>query len=193
MNGTDVKRPSAAAGLTILGGVLMAIGAILPFAKVEAGELPIPSQTVGGLDTADGKLFLGVGIALLVLGALLWVGRSRGLRMTAAVLTVLAAGFMLYAAIVDITGIEDESLDAIAEAGAAQTAGVSVEQVRNALDEFNVSVNTGIGLYIVLLGSAVGVVGGLLGLLAKAPAPVMPPAPPPPGPPPAPMEPPTGP
>ena len=51
MNGTEVKRPLAAAGLTILGGVAMAIGAILPFAKVEAGELPIPSQTVGGLDT----------------------------------------------------------------------------------------------------------------------------------------------
>jgi hypothetical protein len=196
MNGTEMKRPSAAAGLTILGGVLMAIGAILPFAKVEAGDLPIPSQTVGGLDTADGKLFLGVGIALLVFGGLLWMSRSRGLRITAAVLTMLAAGFMLYAAIVDITGIEDESLDAIAEAGAAQTAGISVEQVRDALDEFNVSVNTGIGLYIVLIGSAIGVIGGLwalLGSLGSKPEPVMPPVPPPPGPPPAPMEPPTGP
>jgi hypothetical protein len=192
MNGTEVKRPSAAAGLTILGGVAMAIGAILPFAKVEAGELPIPSQTVGGLDTADGKLFLGVGIALIVLGVLIWMARSRGLRVVAAVLALLAAGFMLYAAIIDITGIEDESLDAIAEAGAAQTAGVSVEQVRDALDQFNVSVKTGIGLYIVLVGSAIGAVGGLLGLLAKRPEPVMPAAPPPPGAPPPPMEP-TGP
>lgn len=193
MNGTEVKRPSAAAALTVLGGVAMAIGAILPFAKVEAGELPIPSQTVGGLDTADGKLFLGVGIALIVLGVLIWMARSRGLRVVAAVLALLAAGFMLYAAIIDITGIEDESLDAIAEAGAAQTAGVSVEQVRDALDQFNVSVKTGIGLYIVLVGSAIGAVGGLLGLLAKRPEPVMPAAPPPPGPPPAPPMEPTGP
>jgi hypothetical protein len=194
MNGTtEVRRPSAAAAMTILGGLLMAIGALLPFAKVEAGDLPIASQTVGGLDTADGKLFLGVGIALVVLGAFLWVGRARGLRMTAAVLTILAAGFMLYAAIVDITGIEDESLDAIAEAGAAQTPGISVDQVREALDQFNVSVSTGIGLYIVLIGSAIAVIGGVLALLAKRPEPVMPPAPPPPGPPPAPMGPPTGP
>lgn len=192
MNGTEVKRPLAAAGLTILGGVAMAIGAILPFAKVEAGELPIPSQTVGGLDTADGKLFLGVGIALIVLGVLIWMARSRALRVVAAVLALLAAGFMLYAAIIDITGIEDESLDAIAEAGAAQTAGVSVEQVRDALDQFNVSVNTGFGLYVVLGGAAIAVIGGLLGLLAKQPEPVMPAAPPPPGPPPPPMEP-TGP
>lgn len=192
MNGTEVKRPRAAAGLTILGGVAMAIGAILPFAKVEAGQLPIPSQTVAGLDTADGKLFLGVGIALIVLGVLIWVARSRGIRVVAALLALLAAGFMLYAAIIDITGIEDESLDAIAEAGAAQTAGVSVEQVRDALDQFNVSVNTGIGLYIVLFGSAIGAVGGVLGLLAKGPEPVMPAAPQPPAPPPPPMEP-TGP
>jgi hypothetical protein len=184
MNGTEVKRPSAAAGLTVLGGVAMAIGAILPFAKVEGGELPIPSQTVGGLDTADGKLFLGVGIALIVLGVLIWMARSRGPRVVAAVLAVIAAGFMLYAAIIDISGIEDESLDAIAEAGAAQTAGVSVEEVRDALDQFNVSVNTGIGLYIVLVGSAIGVIGGLLGLLAKRPDTVMPAAPPPPAPPP---------
>lgn len=183
MNGTDVKRPTVAAGLTVLGGLLMVIGAILPFAKVEAGELPIPAQTVGGLDTPDGKLFLGVGIGLIVLGGLIWLARSRAPRVVAAVLAIVAAGFMLYAAVVDITGIEDESLDAIAEAGAAQTPGVSVEQVRAALDQFNVSINTGIGLYIVLGGAAIGVIGGLASLMMKQPEPMMPAAPPPPGPP----------
>jgi hypothetical protein len=113
----------------------------------------------------------------------------------AAVLAIVAAGFMLYAAVVDITGIEDESLDAIAEAGAAQTPGVSVDQVRAALDQFNVSINTGIGLYIVLGGAAIGVIGGLASLMMKQPEPMVPAAPPPPGPPgppPPPMEP-TGP
>lgn len=184
MNGTEPKRPTVGAGLTALGGLLMAIGALLPFAKVEAGDLPIPAQTVGGLDTPDGKLFLGVGIGLVVLGALIWMAKSRAPRMVAAVLTIVAAGFMLYAAVVDITGIEDESLDAIAEAGASQTAGVSVEQVRNALDQFNVSITTGIGLYVVLGGAAIAVVGGLLSLMAKQPEPMMPAPPPPPGPPP---------
>ena len=184
MNGTEVKRPTVAAGLTAIGGLVMAIGALLPFAKVESGDLPIPAQTVGGLDTPDGKLFLGVGIGLIVLGALIWMARSRAPRMIAAVLAIVAAGFMLYAAVVDITGIEDESLDAIAEAGAAQTPGVSVEQVRAALDQFNVSINTGIGLYTVLAGAAIGVIGGVLSLLAKRPEPVLPAAPPPPPPPP---------
>lgn len=187
MNGTDVRRPTAGAALMVLGGLLMAIGALLPFAKVEAGELPIPAQTVGGLDTPDGKLFLGVGIGLLILGGLIWVARSRAPRMVAAVLAIVAAGFMLYAAVVDITGIEAESLDAIAEAGAAQTPGVSVEQVRAALDQFNVSINTGIGLYIVLGGAAIALIGGILSLIAKQPEPMLPAAPPPPAPPSPPM------
>jgi hypothetical protein len=187
MNGTDVRRPTAGAALMVLGGLLMAIGALLPFAKVEAGELPIPAQTVGGLDTPDGKLFLGVGIGLVILGGLIWVAKSRPPRMVAAVLAIVAAGFMLYAAVVDITGIEAESLDAIAEAGAAQTPGVSVEQVRAALDQFNVSINTGIGLYIVLGGAAIAVIGGILSLIAKQPEPMLPAAPPPPAPPSPPM------
>ena len=187
MNGTDVRRPTAGAALMVLGGLLMAIGALLPFAKVEAGELPIPAQTVGGLDTPDGKLFLGVGIGLVILGGLIWVAKSRAPRMVAAVLAIVAAGFMLYAAVVDITGIEAESLDAIAEAGAAQTPGVSVEQVRAALDQFNVSINTGIGLYIVLGGAAIALIGGILSLIAKQPEPMLPATPPPPAPPSPPM------
>lgn len=187
MNGTEMKRPTASAGITVLGGVAMALGAVLTFAKLDVGQLPIDARSIGGLDTPDGKLFLGVGIALVVLGGLMWIATSAALRRVAAVLAILGAAFMLYAAIVDITGIEDESLDAIAEAGAATTPGVTVEQVRAALEQFNVSIKPGIGLYIVLAGAALGVIGGVLALLAKRPEPALPAAPPPPGPPPPPM------
>lgn len=189
MNGTEMKRPTASAGITILGGVAMAIGAVLTFAKLDVGQLPIDARSIGGLDTPDGKLFLGVGIALVVLGGLMWIATSAALRRVAAVLAILGAAFMGYAAIVDVTGIEDESLDAIAEAGAATTPGVSVEQVRAALEQFNVSIDPGIGLYVVLAGAALGVIGGVLGLLAKRPEPALPAAPPPPGPPPPPLSP----
>lgn len=189
MNGTEMKRPTASAGITVLGGVAMAIGAVLTFAKLDVGQLPIDARSIGGLDTPDGKLFLGVGIALVVLGGLMWIATSAALRRVAAVLAILGAAFMGYAAIVDVTGIEDESLDAIAEAGAATTPGVSVEQVRAALEQFNVSIDPGIGLYVVLAGAALGVIGGVLGLLAKRPEPALPAAPPPPGPPPPPLSP----
>lgn len=187
MNGTEMKRPTVAAAIMVVGGVAMALGAVLTFAKLDVGQLPIDARSIGGLDTPDGKLFLGVGIALVVLGGLMWIATSAALRRVAAVLAILGAAFMLYAAIVDITGIEDESLDAIAEAGAATTPGVTVEQVRAALEQFNVSIKPGIGLYIVLAGAALGVIGGVLALLAKRPEPALPAAPPPPGPPPPPM------
>lgn len=189
MNDTEMKRPTVSAGITVLGGVAMALGAVLTFAKLDVGQLPIDARSIGGLDTPDGKLFLGVGIALVVLGGVMWIATSAALRRVAAVLAILGAAFMLYAAIVDITGIEDESLDAIAEAGAATTPGVSVEQVRAALEQFNVSIKPGIGLYIVLAGAALGVIGGVLALLAKRPEPALPAAPPPPGPPPPPLSP----
>lgn len=184
MNGTEMKRPTVAAAIMVLGGVAMALGAVLTFAKVDVGQLPIDARSIGGLDTPDGKLFLGVGIALVVLGGLMWIATSAALRRVAAVLAILGSAFMLYAAIIDITGIEDESLDAIAEAGAATTPGVSVEQVRAALEQFNVSIKPGIGLYIVMAGAALGVIGGVLALLARRPEPALPAAPPPPGPPP---------
>jgi len=189
MNGTEMKPPTVSAAIMVVGGLAMALGAVLTFAKLDVGQLPIDARSIGGLDTSDGKLFLGVGIALVVLGGLMWIATSAALRRVAAVLAILGSAFMLYAAIIDITGIEDESLDAIAEAGAATTPGVSVEQVRAALEQFNVSIDPGIGLYIVLGGAALGVIGGVLGLLAKRPEPMLPAAPPPPGPPP----PPTGP
>src|SRR5688572_33225546 len=149
MNGTEMKRPTVAAAIMVLGGVAMALGAVLTFAKLDVGQLPIDARSIGGLDTPDGQLLLGLGIALVVLGGLMWIATSAALRRVAAVLAILGSAFMLYAAIIDITGIEDESLDAIAEAGAATTPGVSVEQVRAALEQFNVSIDPGIGLYIV--------------------------------------------
>jgi hypothetical protein len=165
----DRPRPTVAAGLTVLGGAAMVVGALLSFAEIGAGELSVPAQSVGVLDTPDGRWFLGVGIGLLVLGAFLWLATSAVPRQVAAVLIIAGAAFRLYAAIVLITGIEDEGLDAIAEAGAARASGISVAQVRAALDQLNVTIDPGIGLYMVIAGAALGLIGGILALLSRTP------------------------
>lgn len=183
-----MKRPSLAAAIAILGGVTMAMGALLPFAKYDFAALA-PSRSIGGLETLDGKLFLGVGIFLVVVGGFMWLATSKSLSRAAAFLAILAAGYMLIAAVVDIVGLAEELLDDAAVDLAAANPGLSVERIRTALEQFNVSIDTGIGLYIVLGGAALGVIGGVLGLLAKRPKPVLPAAPPPPGPPPPPIEP----
>lgn len=150
-------RPRWAVALTGLGGLLMVIGAILPFVTGSAGG-PFEGQSLGGLDTPDGKLYLGVGIGLIVLAFLIWATRSPALRKILGVLVILASGFMIYAGVVDISDVQDQA-----------------------------EVDIGTGLYIVLIGSIIGVVGGVLSLIAarstlEAPPPAEPSMPPPPPP-----------
>lgn len=150
-------RPRWPVALSGLGGLLMVIGAILPFVTGSAGG-PFEGQSLGGLDTPDGKLYLGVGIGLIVFAFLIWATRSPSLRKILGVLVILASGFMIYAGIVDISDVQDQA-----------------------------EVEIGTGLYIVLIGSIIGVVGGVLSLIAtrstlEAPPPSAEPSMPPPPP-----------
>lgn len=173
-----MRRPTVAAGITILGGAAMAIGTFLSFAEFHGGRSAISSQSFRLLDVSDGKWFLSVGIVLLVAGVVLWVATSERLLRGAAIVAFLGGGMMLYGAINDIVGIEDDILQAYAER-AAELSGSSADQVRAFLETLDVSAQPGIGLYVVLAAAALGVAGGLLGLLAKRPA-ELPAAPPPP-------------
>jgi hypothetical protein len=148
-------RPRWAVALTSLGGLLMVIGAILPFVTGSAGG-PFEGQSLGGLDTPDGKLYLGVGIGLVVLAVLMWAGRSPALKKILGVLAILASGFMVYAGIVDISDVRDQA-----------------------------EVDIGTGLYVVLIASIIGVAGGVLSLIStesarEAPPPPVEPSTPPP-------------
>ena len=89
-----------AAMLLGIGGLIMVIGSLMEFASV-------PGQSLSGLDTDDGKLYLGVGIALAIFAAVIWSVAAAGTRRVLGVLSTLAALFMLYAAIVDITDIPE--------------------------------------------------------------------------------------
>jgi uncharacterized membrane protein YfcA len=140
-------RPRWAVALAGLGGLLMVIGAILPFVTGSAGG-PFEGQSLGGLDTPDGKLYLGVGIGLIVFAFLIWAVRSPALRRILGVLVILASGFMIYAGIVDISDVRDQA-----------------------------EVDIGTGLYIVLMGSIIGVVGGVLSLISTGSAREAPPPP----------------
>lgn len=145
-----------------IGGALMAVGALLSFASVEAFGV---SQSVGGLDTDDGPVYLGAGLVLAVLGIVILVLRSTVVRRVLGVTGILVAGFMTYAGIVDITSLSDDIPPEL-------------------LGE--VSVSAGIGLYLVLAGAVVALIGSGMALFSREEARVIaPPAPPPPTPPPS--------
>lgn len=155
-------RSRLAIALTGLAGLLLVIGAILPFLKGSAGG-PFEGQTSSGLRYFDGKVDLGVGVALMLCALVLWAVRSMSLNLTLwtarpisinlrrvpGMITFVLSAFIVYASIVDIADIADLP-----------------------------QVDIGVGLYVILVGSIIGVVGGVLSLMDKglAPAARRPPA-----------------
>lgn len=140
---SGVKKAALVLGV---GGLLLLIGPLFPFLTDDFGN------SLGGLDTDDGKLFLGFGVALVLLAGGVWALKSKGARRGVAGLAALAALFMLFAAIVDVA------------------------------DDYPSGVSVGFGLYIALIGAIAASVGGVWALFAKEPEGEPPPPPPPPPP-----------
>jgi len=178
-NATTRATGAARAGfVTMAGGILMILGTLLPFLSVSAGASGLPTESVSGLDTPDGKLFLGVGVAIAVFGLVILLTRGA-IPKIMGVLAVLAGGFMLVAGIIDLTGLGEEGLRSLADTAAEETPGVTSDQILQILRQVGVSVNAGIGLYVVLVGSLISLIGGLWAIFSRT-AVLPPPAPTPP-------------
>ena len=183
MSQTERRGAPIAAIVAIAGGVLLAVGSFLPWAEVSgSGE----SVTANGLDGSDGFITLAAGVVAVVIGIVM----LRATRRAVAVLAILAGLIGGGLAVYDAITAKDSVLDAAAE-DLAPTFGVPAEQVRAALDQAidagQLGVSISIGLYVVMAGGLVAVLGGVLGLrdttsepsvatpVAAADAPPMPP------------------
>lgn len=171
MEHTETASRAPLAGiLAIVGGALLAIGSFLAWAEVSGGGT---SVTAKGVDGSDGYITLAAGIIAIVLGIVL----SRGTKRVLAVLVILAGivggGIGLY----DALTAKDSVLDAAAEE-LAPSFGTTAEQVRTVLDQAidagQLSVSISIGLYVVIAGGVVALVGGILGLRGSAGEPMVP-------------------
>jgi hypothetical protein len=195
MDHTESVTPTPVAGiLGVVGGALLALGSFLSWAEVTGGGTSVMAK---GVDGSDGYITLVAGLVAVVAGIMM----ARGTRRVLAVLVILAGivggGIGLY----DALTAKDSVLDAAAEE-LAPTFGASAQEVRAALDQAidagQLSVSISIGLYVVIGGGVVALVGGIVGLRDAvehaAPAQITTPAPPAStfgGPPPAPVPPPT--
>jgi hypothetical protein len=179
--GTTARLAGAArAGfVTMAGGVVMILGTFLPFVRVATSFPGVPTQNVSGLDTDDGKLFLAFGAGIAVFGLIILLTRGVIPRVMG-VLALLGGGFMGVAGIIDLTSFGDEALREVAAAAAAETPGTTTEQVLQLFQQLGVTLDPGIGLYVVLAGTLISVIGGVWAILTRTSAPV-PAAPPPPG------------
>ncbi|HEX6208055.1 MAG TPA: hypothetical protein VF058_06800 [Actinomycetota bacterium] len=146
-------RRSLAWILTVLGGLVMGVGPLLPFvvADTPQGTLSYSgiAQEIGG----DGWYFIGVGAALVVLGASIAWSRSATLARVLGAIGVLAAGLVAAVAAIDIVDIITLEEELPPEAGGL----------------FSFSV--GIGLYVAAAGSIVGLIGSGTALFVQPEAP----------------------
>ena len=180
MNHTESSARAPLGGiLAIVGGALLAIGSFLAWAAVSGGGT---SVTAKGIDGSDGYITLAAGLVALVVGIVMMRGTRRALAILAILAGVVGGGIGLY----DAVTAKDSVLDAAAEE-LAPSFGASTEQVRAALDQAidagQLSVSISIGLYVVIAGGIVAVVGGIAGLRGSVSEPAGaadPSAPPPP-------------
>ncbi len=161
MEPTGTSRAPIGASLVLAGGALLLVGSFLPWAEVSGGG---QSVTASGIDGSDGYLTIAAGLAALVAGFLLMRQAKRGLAILAIVAGLLGAGLGIY----DATTAKDNVLDAAAEELAPTVPGATVEQVREILDaaidagQFGISIS--IGLYVVIGGGVLALIGGLLSM-----------------------------
>lgn len=159
--------------LAIAGGVLLAIGSFLTWVTVDVRAQGV-SDSGTGIDVDDGWITLAAGIVLVAAGAL----NLRSPRRALAVLMVLVGVLGLALGVWEIVTVEDRALDAFAEELAPQF-GISAGEFRALLDvaveQGEVDISGGIGLYLVLAGSVVGIAGGAIQLSGgRAPVGAMP-------------------
>jgi hypothetical protein len=178
MRQTEPRAAPTAGIVAIVGGALLAVGSLLPWAEVSgSGE----SVTAKGLDGSDGYITLAAGVVAVVTGLVMLRGTRRAVAVVAVLVGLVGGGLALY----DALTAKDSVLDAAAEE-LAPSFGVSADQVRAALDqaidEGQLGVSISIGLYVAMAGGLIAIVGGVLGLRESAgvtPAATAPPPSPP--------------
>lgn len=161
MNTTETSTRAPLGGiLAIVGGALLAVGSFLAWAEVSGGGT---SVTAKGVDGSDGYITLAAGVVALVIGIVMMRGTKRVLAVLVILAGIVGGGIGLY----DALTAKDSVLDAAAEE-LAPSFGASTEQVRAALDQAieagQLSVSISIGLYVVIAGGVVALVGGIAGL-----------------------------
>jgi hypothetical protein len=197
MGDREGSGPSLGAILAIVGGALAAIGSFLTWIKVtidftELGQFisqqtgqPLPpgvlpanqTQSFAGTSGSDGKITLIAGVVAIVAGVVLIAAKSRSARRAAAVLGAIGGLVALALGVYDATRVDTEKDKALDQ---AQAQFAQLPELRSVIDRA-VDAKLGIGIYVVIAGGALALIGGGIGASspggAQGAAPMAPPPP----------------
>jgi hypothetical protein len=117
-----------------LGGLLLIVGSLMDFGRPEAPRagagVPV-DDPIRGVDTADGKFFLVVGLALLVAAVIHISDTSSMVETVGVMFSVFASLLVFYMSLADLFTLDDVQA----------------------------------GLFLVVVGAALGAIGGSMSLL----------------------------
>jgi hypothetical protein len=166
MSQDDPKTDLAEGGIALAGGVLVVVGSVLNWAKVAVDMAGVGSTkaSFSGMDLRDGKATLAIG-ALVIAAALAGMLVKRGpVRIGPVIVEIAGGGTAAALGVMTASGINASALDALVKAS-GQAAGPAAVAAREILAE-SAAVNAGWGLYLVILGGVVALMGGVVAAIA---------------------------
>jgi hypothetical protein len=167
MDASEARRPSPAAPiLMIAGGVLIVIGAALAWYALRV-TLPSTgftrSVTVAGLRTNPGKLLLVGGVVIAALGAIALSTSTASTRRMASIVAALGALFGGAIAIYDVVTPRRQVIDAAAKEFGGPAGGPAIRRVMEGLfDRGILRIDVRLGLWMLLVGAGLALIGSLL-------------------------------
>ncbi len=133
--------------IIVIGSVIALVGTMLELATLSVESLGI-SESQTYISSDDGKLVAGLAVVTLLFGLMVMAG--KGLK-AASITSLIFSVLLLVVAGIDYTSIADSKEVVIAQLGA----------------DPGVTASTGIGMYLVLVGALVALIGSFMALRSR--------------------------
>jgi hypothetical protein len=167
---TSEGRPSPVAGIVMLaGGAVLVVGSLLAWVTVNLG------RTLGGLSVdvkgtdADGTISLVCGIVAAVVAIVALVVANRGARRAMAIVAIVAGLIGGGVALYDISQ-KNNQLDkgfrqAIEQRTGQPATDAQLRALKAILERLGIKVSLGPGIYVTVIGGAIALAGGIIGVV----------------------------
>lgn len=166
METTATKRPTKAALLLVVSGVLCALGGLLDWGSLTSSD--------GSVTIQGGSLGLLLGLLAAAFGVAVYLVASRPVRIVVGVIAVAAGGFLTLAGVAALT---DDSVfartaaTALLEGAGAPTDEASLDESEQILvqgiESGEIERSVDLGLYAFIAGSLLMVVGGIVAIVTS--------------------------
>jgi hypothetical protein len=177
MDRSTSRPPSPQAPILMIGGAAVAVvGCLLPWFAVHADFSALGGEgarvsTASGLDTSDGKIFLLVAVGIAAMGVVVLLSRVRSARLASSVVAVLGSLFLGGVAIYDAATPQAQAIEEVSNELGSGTGAAAVRRlVEGLFDRGFIEIDVQAGLWLVIVGAAVALIGGLIAAATPTPA-----------------------